>query len=149
MTLGKISDKDMRHCHFLKLTCDIGNPLSRAPEGGGKRYGWNVTAADSLCMLNIPRGGSSARSRGQAVTGQVFLLIFFCPFCPFLFLNCMFYQLLAFNLCPFHSFMFLLSPSISSFFPLFDFISRCPLTHAFSFSSTRSPHFSFARTYSS
>ena len=26
MTLGIISDKDMRHCHFLKSTCDIGGP---------------------------------------------------------------------------------------------------------------------------
>ena len=26
MTLGKISDKDMRHCHFLKSICDIGGP---------------------------------------------------------------------------------------------------------------------------
>ena len=37
MTLGKISDKDMRHCHYLKSTCDIGDPPSRAPlmnEGG-------------------------------------------------------------------------------------------------------------------
>ena len=31
MTLGKINDKDMRHCHFLKSTCDIGGPPSRAP----------------------------------------------------------------------------------------------------------------------
>ena len=35
MTLGKISDRDMRHCHFLKSTCDIGDPPSRAPCGGG------------------------------------------------------------------------------------------------------------------
>ena len=26
MTWGKISDKDMQHCHFLKSTCDIGDP---------------------------------------------------------------------------------------------------------------------------
>ena len=26
VTLEKISDNDMRHCHFLKLTCDIGGP---------------------------------------------------------------------------------------------------------------------------
>ena len=31
MTLRKISDKDMRHCHFLKSTGDIGDPPSRAP----------------------------------------------------------------------------------------------------------------------
>ena len=31
MTLGKISDKDIRHYHFLKSTCDIGDPPSRAP----------------------------------------------------------------------------------------------------------------------
>ena len=30
LTLGKISGKDKRHCHFLKLTCDIGEPPSRA-----------------------------------------------------------------------------------------------------------------------
>ena len=27
----KISDRDMQHCHFLKSTCDIGDPPSRAP----------------------------------------------------------------------------------------------------------------------
>ena len=26
-TLGKVSDGDMRHCHFLKSTLDIGDPL--------------------------------------------------------------------------------------------------------------------------
>ena len=31
MTLWKISDRDMRHCHFLNSTCDIGDPPSRAP----------------------------------------------------------------------------------------------------------------------
>ena len=31
MTLRNISDKDMRHCHFLKSTCDIGGPPPRAP----------------------------------------------------------------------------------------------------------------------
>ena len=31
VTSGKINDKDMRHCRFLKLTCDIGDPPSRAP----------------------------------------------------------------------------------------------------------------------
>ena len=31
MTLGKISDKDMQHCHFQKSTCDIGDSPSRAP----------------------------------------------------------------------------------------------------------------------
>ena len=31
MTMGKISDSEMRHCHFLKSTCDIGDPTSRAP----------------------------------------------------------------------------------------------------------------------
>ena len=31
MTLGKLSDRDMRHCHFLKSTCDIGTPPPRAP----------------------------------------------------------------------------------------------------------------------
>ena len=30
VTLRKISDNDMRHCHFLKSTCDIGDPSSRA-----------------------------------------------------------------------------------------------------------------------
>ena len=31
MTLGTISDKDKRLCHFLKSTCDIGDPQSMAP----------------------------------------------------------------------------------------------------------------------
>ena len=31
MTLVKVSDKDMQHCHFLKLTRDIGGPPSGAP----------------------------------------------------------------------------------------------------------------------
>ena len=30
MTLRKISDRDMWHCHFLKTICDIGHPPSRA-----------------------------------------------------------------------------------------------------------------------
>ena len=31
MTLENINDKDMQHCHFLKSTCSIGGPPSRAP----------------------------------------------------------------------------------------------------------------------
>ena len=31
MTLGKISDRDMRDCHFVKLTRDIEDSPSRAP----------------------------------------------------------------------------------------------------------------------
>ena len=31
VTFRKINDKDMRHCHFLKSTCDVGDTPSRAP----------------------------------------------------------------------------------------------------------------------
>ena len=31
VTLWKISHRGMQHCNFLKLTCDIGDPPSRAP----------------------------------------------------------------------------------------------------------------------
>ena len=37
MTLGEISDKDMQHCHFLKSTCDIGDPPIKGPRYGGER----------------------------------------------------------------------------------------------------------------
>ena len=30
----QISDGDMQHCHFLKLTCDIGDPPSGGQTGG-------------------------------------------------------------------------------------------------------------------
>ena len=30
--LWKIRDSDMRHCHFLNLTCDIGDPHQGPPE---------------------------------------------------------------------------------------------------------------------
>ena len=33
MTLGKISDKDMGHGHFLKSTCDIGGSPIKGPSG--------------------------------------------------------------------------------------------------------------------
>ena len=39
VTLREKSDRDMRHCHFLKSICDIGDPTSSAPhdEIGGIR----------------------------------------------------------------------------------------------------------------
>ena len=46
MTLKKISDRDMRHCHFLKSTCDIGNPPTKAREGP-----WFA----SLAAIVVPR----------------------------------------------------------------------------------------------
>ena len=45
VTLWKISDRDIGHCHFLNLTCNIGDPPSRAPilmevgRGGGANPG--------------------------------------------------------------------------------------------------------------
>ena len=33
-----ISNRDMQHCHFLKLRCDIRDPRSRAPLIGKAEY---------------------------------------------------------------------------------------------------------------
>ena len=43
VTLGKLSNRDMRHYDFVKSTCDIGNPPSRAPLwgiGSSVSLGW-------------------------------------------------------------------------------------------------------------
>ena len=48
VTLGKISDSDMRQCIFLKSTCDIGDPPSRAPSDMGMAVGDGVTRTLSI-----------------------------------------------------------------------------------------------------
>ena len=45
--LGKI--KDMRHCHFLKSTCDIGDPPSR---NKGRGVGRNFSRGGGV-VLNV------------------------------------------------------------------------------------------------
>ena len=35
--MGKVSDKDMRHCFFLKLTCDIRTP-HQGPQKGKEEW---------------------------------------------------------------------------------------------------------------
>ena len=53
MTLGETSDKDLRHCHFLKSTCDIAPPpLIKGPIGRVNRvcYGGR---GDDLCPSGV------------------------------------------------------------------------------------------------
>ena len=67
MTFKKISDKDMQHCHFLKLTCDIGDSPSRAPRQTNGRWppasSWvgQVGQAPGVHM----GGGGGERGGGQ------------------------------------------------------------------------------------
>ena len=61
MTLEKISDKDMRHCHFLKSTCDIGGPPSRTPISVGPYNragsGWRAAGRPEEGVSNGCAGG--------------------------------------------------------------------------------------------
>ena len=42
VTLRKIKNSDMQHCHFLQSTCDIGDPPHQGPLEGGHSVarGW-------------------------------------------------------------------------------------------------------------
>ena len=62
MTLGKISDKDIRHCHFLKSTCDNAGPYE-GPQSLGLETKGKRREVDSNEMepptgeLNVARPG--------------------------------------------------------------------------------------------
>ena len=76
MTLRKISTRDIQHCHFLKSTCDIGDPpikgLIPSPREKGVHtqvYSPHQRRQMAWCDLGIPRFRSREKvtgPRGQA-----------------------------------------------------------------------------------
>ena len=78
MTLRKVSDRDRRHCNFLKSTCDIGDPPPRAfftgdrEVTGDKRQGYFLNSTGDM-GLKDEFDNDKRQGYFLLVTGDIFL----------------------------------------------------------------------------